>query len=500
MPDLQPTAQPELVAYVVNPALSLPLVPASRLRDWMEATNQRFANRCLPLLIANQAGWFVMSTHSLRVSWNGREGVGDLRVEYLKGAPPYPALSHFGHGILTWNLPYLFRTPPGYNLLVRGPSNWPKEGAFPLEGVVETDWSPATFTVNWQLTRASHPVVFNDGEPICMLVPQRRGELETFRPELRRLEDNPDLAAQYTDWSGRRAEFNAALRVPGSIAVKQGWQKHYFQGVSPEGPARREHQTKLTLRDFADKRVAPSSVVPPTNGESGRAVAPAPKPAEKARLDGKSILRGLVVVNDFLDAATCRKLVDVHKRFGAVGMESDNGYALARARTDAPDAFELARSLVGRLASLIEDRFGDSVACDLALLCALARGGFRHTLHADNALIFCPRHGSDAEHLRRLGCRCEDAERRPNHTPWRKYSALLYLSGDHRGGDIVFGDGPNAWGGVYRREIRVRPGLLVLSPSNELYFHHTTPVRAGVRYSMNTWFTDDATRVAAEWR
>jgi hypothetical protein len=494
--DGPPPAQPELIAYVVNPALALPLLPASRARAWMEATNQRFANRCLPLLIANQAGWFATSRHTLRAIWSGGDGLGDLSVEYLKGEPPYPAVSHFGHGILTWNLPYLFRTPPGYNLLVRGPANWPKEGAFPLEGVVETDWSSAAFTVNWQLTRARHPVVFEEGEPICMLVPQRRGELEAFRPELRRLEDDPDVAARYSEWAASRVDFNAALKVPGSSAAKQRWQKHYFQGVASDGGARREHQTKLSLRPFVDRRSAPASSQPAANGAHAAPTAP----AARACPDASSILRGLVVQNDFVDAATCRQLVDVHKRFGGLATSSDNGYALVRARGDAPEGFELARSLIARLAGLIEQRFAETVRCDLSLLCALTRGGFRHGLHADNALLFCPRHGSDAEHLRRVGCQCPDAEIRPNHTPWRKYSALLYLSGDHRGGDIVFGDGPNAWGGVYRREIRVRPGLLVLSPSSELYFHHTTPVRAGVRYSMNTWFTDDVTRAAAEWR
>jgi hypothetical protein len=496
-PERQPTAQPELIAYVVNPALSLSLslVPAARMRNWMDATNQRFANRCLPLLMANQAGWFVVSRHTVRAIWNGRDGLGDLRVEHLKGEPPYPALSHFGHGIMTWNLPYLFRTPPGYNLLVRGPANWPKEGAFPLEGLVETDWSCATFTVNWQVTRARHPVVFEEGEPICMLVPQRRGELESFRPALRRLEDDPAIAAQYSDWSASRAEFNAALRVPGSGAVKQGWQKHYFQGV---GEARREHQTKMALREFAPAPGSAGAPQPPAGGAT--TAAPAPRSTPNGRPVAKEILRDLVVMNDFIDAAACRTLVGIHKRFGALGTTSDNGYALVQAQAHAPEGFELARSLVARLGALIRERFGEDVHCDLSLLCALVRGGFRHSLHADNALISCPRHGSDAEQLRRVGCRCPEAEVRPNHTGWRKYSALLYLSGDHRGGDIVFGDGPNAWGGVYRREIRVRPGLLVLSPSNELYFHHTTPVRAGVRYSMNTWFTDDAARAAAEWR
>lgn len=145
---LSETLSPRLVACVVNPALSMPLVPASRVRAWMEATNQRIANRCLPLLIANQAGWFLLSAHSLRVTWNGGDDLDAVKVEHLAGDPPFPALTHFGHGIVTFNVPYLFRTPPGYNLLVRGPSNWPKDGASALEGLVETDWSSATFTIN----------------------------------------------------------------------------------------------------------------------------------------------------------------------------------------------------------------------------------------------------------------------------------------------------------------------------------------------------------------
>jgi hypothetical protein len=189
----------------------------------------------------------------------------------------------------------------------------------------------------------------------------------------------------------------------------------------------------------------------------------------------------------------------LHKRRGAVTRISDNALVLAGTRASDPEEFELARTVLGRLVALIDERFGAKVKCDLSVVCALPRHGFRHTLHADNALVTCPRHGTDPEELRRQRCRCPDAELRPNHTPWRTHSALLYLSGDHRGGDIIFGEGPNAWGGVYRKQIRPRPGLLVLTPSNEHYFHQTTPVTAGVRYSMNNWFTTDESHVAAEW-
>lgn len=485
---LTESREPALVAYVVNDRIQMPLVPAQRARAWMDATDARFANRCLPLLMANQAGWFLLSAHSLRLTWNGNADLGAVTIEHLDGPTPFPAISHFGSGIVTWNVPYLFRTPPGYNLLVRGPANWPKDGMSPLEGLVETDWSSATFTVNWQMTRPDFPVSFAIGEPLCMLLPQRRAELEAFQPELRGLSSDPSLERDYQAWSQSRATFNAALASPQSEAVKQRWQKHYFQGVTKQHaagasapPATKDHQTKLVLRPFTDRRTEPTTAV------------------AKVAPSADAILRDLVVVEDFVDRHICAALVDLHKRRGSLTRTSDNAFALVNAGHSDPEQFEIARALLARMVALIDERYGAKTKCDLSVVCALTRGGFRHTLHADNALVACPRHGRDQEDLRRIDCRCPDVEVRPNHTPWRTHTAILYLSQGHRGGDIVFGEGPNIWGGIYRKQIRARPGLLVLTPSNELYFHHTTHVTAGVRYSMNNWFTADESHVAPEW-
>ena len=247
------TRGPELIAYRVGPLSGMRLVPASSKRDWMLATHGRFANRCLPLLVANQAGWFILNGHPVRVTWTGGDDENSVQIEYLGGSPPYPAVSHFGHGLLTWSFPYLFRTSPGYNLLVRGPANWPKDGAYPLEGIVETDWAEATFTMNWKLTRPNQPVTFDADEPICMLVPQRRGELEAFRPHIRDIGDEPETHRRYEQWSGSRGRFLADIEVPGSEAVKQGWQRDYFQGRSPDGRCSPEHQTKLKLRSFDEE-------------------------------------------------------------------------------------------------------------------------------------------------------------------------------------------------------------------------------------------------------
>jgi Family of unknown function (DUF6065) len=243
----------QLIAYRTSSWPPMRLVVASADRDWMDATPNRFANRCLPLRIASQAGWFVLNSSALRVTWNGGNQKSDIEIESLDGKQVNFASSHFGSGILTWNLPFLFRTPPGYNLQVRGPANWPKDGASALEGIVETDWLESTFTMNWKLTRADLPVVFEADEPICMIVPQRRGELEAFEPEIRELGEQPELAGAYERWAESRAKFNQDLGVPDSDAVRRGWQKDYVRGMTLGGVRAKEHQTKLKLKDFAER-------------------------------------------------------------------------------------------------------------------------------------------------------------------------------------------------------------------------------------------------------
>lgn len=241
-------------AYALQPPL-LELRPAPIRRPWMDASPGSYANRCLPLLIANQSGWELLNRGTIRARWGAGDGPGDVLVE-AEGTED-PPTSHFGRGILTWRIPYLFRTPPGWNLLVRGPANLPKDGASSLEGVVETDWAVAPAFHSWQLTRRDHTVVWEDGEPICTVLPQRRGELEDWRPETRDVFGDPVLADEYVTFSESRADFNATR--------PRAWQKDYFRGRSPGSAVAVEHQTRLHLQSF--QAVLPSEGADrPTSG------------------------------------------------------------------------------------------------------------------------------------------------------------------------------------------------------------------------------------------
>jgi len=224
---------------------------AGKHRTWMDATDQRFANRCLPLLIANQSGWVVLNASRFRAKWNGHASKSAIIIEPLDGGTAPSAVSHFGHGILTWNLGYLFRTSPGFNLLVRGPSNQPKDAVSPLEGIVETDWTPATFTMNWMFTRADVWVQWERDEPFCMLVPQQRHQLEKFATRIERLSENSNLDAQHNEWSLSRRNILERLACDKKTgAKKKEWQKDYFQGRTVSGEQFFQHQTALELHDF----------------------------------------------------------------------------------------------------------------------------------------------------------------------------------------------------------------------------------------------------------
>ncbi len=232
----------------------LKIIPAPIDRFWMDFSTHGWANRCLPLRVANQAGWHLLNDCDFEAVWNGKPALEGLQVKFPKGQRSPLVGSNFGYGILTWFIPYLFRTSPGYNLLVRGPANSPKDGIYALDGLVETDWLEAGFTMNWKFTRPFKPVRFHKDEPIALILPQRRGELEEIEPEIRNLESEPDLLDGFKEWSRSRTSFAAEMKqrpdIPGE---SRPWQGHYTRGTTVRGQAAPQHQTKLELRPFLER-------------------------------------------------------------------------------------------------------------------------------------------------------------------------------------------------------------------------------------------------------
>lgn len=226
-----------LKAYPVASMEGWSIEPAPSKREWMDETFKKTAYRCLPLIIANQAGWVVRGPASFSATWSGKIDNHGIKIEYDAdpGQRAVTALSHFGNGILTFVLPWLFRTAPGFGLLVRGLPNCVKDNAYPLEGIVETDWSPYTFTVNWKIIRPGVPVRFGQGDPVCMILPFRLDMLEQFDCTFEPYESAPpDIQRGLYDFAHKRAAGNATA-PDGSYET----QRDYFTGRYPDGTTAR---------------------------------------------------------------------------------------------------------------------------------------------------------------------------------------------------------------------------------------------------------------------
>jgi hypothetical protein len=256
----------ELICFEVEPG-RVPIRQAPAKRQWMDETPGSSAYRCLPLTAANSHGWELLCPVDFRVRWRGGAAVAEVEVhsdappqqsrsgaDYLAfllggGASAAPsgataesfpagfAESQFGSGILTFNPLLIIRPPPGHDLWVTGPVNRFKDAIQPMSALIEADWMPFTFSMNWQITRADTTIAFEKDEPFCSFFPVTRGLVGQCEPVLKPLGADPALQKSY--WESRLRR-NAAVAAGGQGAGSpfQGWYANRkFPGDATPGGA-----------------------------------------------------------------------------------------------------------------------------------------------------------------------------------------------------------------------------------------------------------------------
>ena len=234
------------------PTMSRPpeIVPGRPNRDWMDAFSERHPYRCLPLTMANTSGWEILCPVGFTAEWNGGPEKSDIT---FRPDTPYVGfhefvVSHFTQGIMTFHPGYMFRTPLKWSMMVQGPPNRIKDGIQALSGLVETDWLPFPFTMNWAFTRPGK-VRFERGEPFCFFTLVQDKALEAFEPVIRSFDSEPVLRGQYEAWNRERTDFNKRLAKQDPAAVKEAWQRYYFKGEIPDdlGSAPADHVNRRRL-------------------------------------------------------------------------------------------------------------------------------------------------------------------------------------------------------------------------------------------------------------
>ena len=227
------------------------IVPGRPQRAWMDKFSDRHPYRCLPLAMANSSGWELLCPVGFTAEWNGGLHSSDITLTPDHPFPQFDefAKSHFSHGVLTFHPGYLFRTPEAWSMWVMGPPNHVKDGIQPLVGLVETDWLPFPFTMNWHFTRPGR-VKWAKGEPFCFITLAQDKALESFELVQRSLAGRNQLQSQFEAWRGQRDRFNRALAAGDPETVKEAWQRYYFKGEMPDetGPAPKTHVNRRRLK------------------------------------------------------------------------------------------------------------------------------------------------------------------------------------------------------------------------------------------------------------
>lgn len=183
---------------------------------------------------------------------------------------------------------------------------------------------------------------------------------------------------------------------------------------------------------------------------------------------------GVRVIEDFLSADQCRKLVDIADKNATTRLKVVNPklstaqetvYMLdprrVAERVDMSAQQHTLNDLVKVvLGSFIEPAYQDKAAWfELPHLLKYIPGGFYH-MHADSQLL-------DPQ----TGCWDKTLD--------RDVSMLIYLNDAYTGGALRFDN--------FSYTLQPKPGMLVFFPSDHRYLHTAMPVVSGTRYAMVSW-------------
>ncbi len=131
-------------------------------------------------------GWNFLCPCGFEAVWHGGTGAEDVEIRFADGNPGNMDFvqSLEGEGRLTFYSGYQCRTEGEYGLWLRGPVNAAKDGAVPLESVIDTSILAGTVTIHWRLTRPGQAVWFEAGEPFCTILPYPKAGLDGVAVEV----------------------------------------------------------------------------------------------------------------------------------------------------------------------------------------------------------------------------------------------------------------------------------------------------------------------------
>ena len=209
-------------------------------RDWFSP----HFYRCLPLTIGNQYGFIISSEFDIGFEWDGGDSSESVKLYIDESIAKthnvkYPNMSsHFGHGIVTIDPPYYFRTPPGVNLITMNPPNYVIPNVTVMTGVIETDNLRRNFTFNLKIQIPNIRTTIPAGFPLAAFIPIPRYYSDSFNLDFAENLFNKKIV----DEELKAADDAGDYRENVEPTLKHGVGKHYMQGKDIYGNMFKDHQ------------------------------------------------------------------------------------------------------------------------------------------------------------------------------------------------------------------------------------------------------------------
>jgi len=235
--------------------------PCKAARDWMDKSPKKYVYRCIPLIAANTMGWELLNPIDADIVWNGGAMNTDVSVKQSV-RDKFGPVSHFGVGMVTWYVPFIFKTSPDLGLIVTGPANHERDDVVPLDAFIRTDWLPFPFTMNWRITRPDHTVSFKAGEPISRVLPYPIALLNETELEIVELSSDQGFLDEVNQWGAARAqnvqkaEADIAAWLDGGEKPEGDgvWNSQYVRAKGDKDAGFEPHQTVFRPKPPVDKR------------------------------------------------------------------------------------------------------------------------------------------------------------------------------------------------------------------------------------------------------
>ena len=222
--------------------------PLSAKRDWMEATFDKHAYRCLPVTLTNQLGWAISFPEDITFMWDGQISTSGDHVKVLAGEK-YIQTGR-GQATVSFETGLVFRTPENYSLLTYNVPNMFMEGVSPYTTIISSSFFEGPLPVAWKVTKPFVPITIKANQPVAAVFPI---SLTDIQGSTLTIKDIKDLIRVKRDIP---LDLDEAVKSAADAAANGGWTDYYRNAIDYMGNKLGRHEAKslkLLVKDESNE-------------------------------------------------------------------------------------------------------------------------------------------------------------------------------------------------------------------------------------------------------